>query len=112
MSEGYIWRVGGIKMINLLKETELILAGHGRTLKDIKWVSSGGDLIPVDLFLIQADRFYDNGYGGAEVDESLIVSGDDWWLERREYDGSEWWEFCTTPVKPNTPERYDLNIFY
>jgi hypothetical protein len=99
-------------VVNLLKETESVLEEHGKTLEDIKWVSSCGDLIPVDLFLIQADRCYDNGYGGVEVDVSLIVSGDDWWLERREYDGSEWWVFRTAPVKPNTPERYDLNIFY
>ncbi len=99
-------------MVNLLRETESVLERHGKTLEDIKWVSSCGDLIPVDLFLIQADRCYDDGYGSAEVNESLIVSGDDWWLERREYDGSEWWVFCTAPVKPDTPERYDLNIFY
>lgn len=26
-----------------------------------------------------------------------MVVGDDWWLERHEYDGSEWWEFKRLP---------------
>jgi len=26
--------------------------------------------------------------------------GDDWWLERHEYDGSEWWVFQKLPIKP------------
>jgi hypothetical protein len=29
----------------------------------------------------------------------IIVVGKDWWLERHEYDGSEWWEFKTMPDK-------------
>lgn len=28
------------------------------------------------------------------------MAGDDWWLERAEYDGSEWWKFKTLPVEP------------
>jgi hypothetical protein len=26
-----------------------------------------------------------------------MVIGSDWWLERHEYDGSEWWEFKSLP---------------
>lgn len=98
-------------MINLLKETKEILERHGLTLEDIKWVSADEGLIPVELFLIKADHEYDDGYGSVKVDPCLIVVGDGWWLERREYDGSEWWAFCAAPVKPNTPERYDLDVF-
>ena len=52
-----------------------------------------------------------NGFGGAEVNENLFVVGADWWLERHEYDGSEWWEFKTLPTKPpleRAPEKADL----
>ena len=40
---------------------------------------------------------YDNGFGGAEVHGDLKIVGNDWWMERGEYDGSEWWEFKTLP---------------
>ena len=30
----------------------------------------------------------------------LLIVGDDWWLERHEYDGAEWWEFKTLPCEP------------
>ena len=29
-----------------------------------------------------------------------VAVGDNWWLERAEYDGSEWWEFKTIPKEP------------
>jgi len=35
---------------------------------------------------------------------SLTVAGDDWWLERHGYDGSEWWEFKTLPKKSEFKE--------
>ena len=31
---------------------------------------------------------------------SLVVVGKDFWLERNNYDGSEWWEFKQVPVEP------------
>ena len=39
----------------------------------------------------------DSGYGSAEIREDLVIVGKDWWLERDEYDGSEWWAFHTMP---------------
>ena len=30
----------------------------------------------------------------------LLIVGKDFWLERVEYDGSEWWEFKTMPREP------------
>ena len=40
-----------------------------------------------------------NEYTTLSADRLRIV-GKDWWLEREEYDGSEWWEFRTFPQKP------------
>jgi len=35
-------------------------------------------------------------FGSQELG-GIIVFNDGSWLERREYDGSEWWEFQQTP---------------
>jgi len=34
------------------------------------------------------------------IRNDLYVVGEDWWLERGEYDGSEWWEFKRLPECP------------
>lgn len=85
---------------NLLHETENVLARHGKTLGDIAWIGCEDFTIPVEEFVALADREYDSGYGGQEVAEDLIICGADWWLERHEYDGAEWWEYKTIPVRP------------
>ena len=41
---------------------------------------------------------YDNGYGGQEL-FGTIVYKDGTWLERGEYDGSEWWEYRKLPTE-------------
>lgn len=86
--------------INLLKETEQDLIEHGKTLDDIVWVGFRGKELPLDKFIDFADQLYSNSYGGNEVSMSLLVVGKDWWLERHEYDGSEWWEYKTLPMRP------------
>ena len=48
--------------------------------------------------------YYDSGYGSNEIPMNLVIVGDNWWLERAEYDGSEWWEFKTLPIKPDKEE--------
>lgn len=50
---------------------------------------------------LAADLEYDSGYGLPQIDISLCIVGRDWWLERAEYDGSEWWEFKTQPRQPS-----------
>lgn len=41
---------------------------------------------------------YDNGYGSQEL-FGTIVFKDGTWLERGEYDGSEWWEYRKLPTE-------------
>lgn len=42
---------------------------------------------------------YDSGYGGTKVATDLIILfKDGTWMERREYDGSEWWRYVTPPI--------------
>lgn len=89
-------------MRNLLEETKQVLEENGKTFEDVRWIGSNDFSIDIDDFLVVADTEYDNGYGGQEVAIDLLVVGDDWWLERHQYDGSEWWEYKTTPQKPKT----------
>jgi len=85
--------------MNLLKETVDILKENGKTIFDVQWLGTKEAVFDVDIQqLFKVD--YDNGYGGAETPNELIVVGEDWWLGRHEYDGAEWWEFKTMPFKP------------
>ena len=83
--------------MNLLKETKTILKKNGKTIKDIVAVQGADFAISVDNFLALADVEYDNGFGSPKVAEDLLVIGKDVWLERHEYDGSEWWEYKSIP---------------
>lgn len=88
-------------MENLLSETVKTLSEHGYGLGDIYWIGNGEYEINVQDFIFTADTYYDEGFGTPEVNMDLvIVLNDGSWLERYEYDGSECWEFKSTPVKP------------
>lgn len=86
--------------MNLLEETKTDLYKHGKTIEDIKWVGTKHYYVDVDKFIELANVKYDDGFGAPEVAENLIITGDDWWMERHEYDGSEWWEFKEIPTEP------------
>ena len=100
-------------MINFYEETCCKLESYGKTEKDIRWIGNHDGYFDMtgitlkDIF----DFEYDNGYGGAEIDMTLFIVGDDWWLERAEYDGAEWWEFKTMPIKPAYAAK-QINIFH
>lgn len=98
--------------MNLKTETLEVLREHNKTVEDIKFICSDNNNIPIEMFFIKANRIYDNGYGAAEVDECLMIVGDNWWLERAEYDGSEWWEFKTMPQMPDEKLDYTYSPFY
>jgi hypothetical protein len=85
---------------NLLAETVAFIEKMEHTVSDVRWVGNDRYWLTWDEFAAIADVEYDSGFGGAEVPQSLMVVGDDWWLERHEYDGSEWWEYKMMPVKP------------
>lgn len=91
--------------MNLKKETLAFLKENGKTVKDIRWIGSKDIAIPQDLFWKLADSEYNEGFGGAEVADDLVIVGDNWWLERGEYDGAEWWEFKTLPTKPSVEKE-------
>ena len=87
-------------MSNLLKETLEILKRNNKTENDVKWVGTTTHKTTWKDFKKNADVDYDSGYGSPKVAQDLLVVGENWWLERDEYDGSEWWDYKDLPKEP------------
>lgn len=97
-------------MINLLKETTHILEQHKKTLNDIEYIYLGDKCIKsknVDLNEL-LNFEYDDGYGKVEINTVFRLVGKDFWLERDEEDGSEWWKFETKPSFKNEVKEIKL----
>ena len=100
-------------MVNLLKETKYILKMNNKTLEPyIDKILNRSEWIGCDKFYINKDDFiklanteYNNEYGSEQVATDLLIVGDNWWLERSEYDGADMWEFKSMPIKPNKEEK-------
>lgn len=87
------------------EETLEILKENNLTEKDVLWCGSQEfGWFTWEDFLKVAPEDYDSGLGGQEIAKDFLIVGEDWWLERHEYDGSEWWEFKKLPKKP---EKYN-----
>lgn len=87
--------------MNLYNETIKILNKRGKTIEDIVFICGAKFEISIDNFIEVAKKTdYDSGYGAQEVAEDLKIVGTNWYLERAEYDGSEWWEFKKLPERP------------
>lgn len=93
-------------MLNLYEETTAFLREHGKTWEDVWYVVADEDpayntvkgRMPVARFKALAKKIdYDDGFGGNEISLGLKLVGAGWWMERHEYDGSEWWEFKARP---------------
>ena len=93
-------------MRNLLKETEEILANAGKNFDDLIFAAGNTFRFPISVFRELADVNYNSGFGSPEVATDLILVGKDFWLERREYDGSEWWEYKEFPKCDDLPIVY------
>lgn len=98
--------------MNLYEETVSDLDAHGYTVDDIAWVGCDDFRIDVNTFLECAKvTDYDNGYGGVEVPIDLkVILNDGSYLKRNEYDGSEWWDVCVTPKRPEKFVELDRAI--
>lgn len=51
------------------------------------------------MFINVLDFEYDNGYGGQKLFGTIWYT-DGTWSDRGEYDGSEWWQYQSTPKIP------------
>lgn len=101
--------------MNFYEETCKSVNASNHTIDDIDFFSmivkdeSDSDKeiqFSIEDFKRNANFSYDCGYGIAEINLSLkIIFKDGSFLERREYDGSEWWEFVSISKK-------DVNKYY
>lgn len=89
--------------MNLAEETRNILRRNGKVPSDILWIGSKDFEIPVNTFWILANTEYNNNTGvtSENVAVDLVIVGEDFWLERHEYDGSEWFEYKEYPSMPD-----------
>ncbi len=91
---------------NLWEETQLILADNAKSWEDVLYVTADHFNISKENFeMVAKQTEYYQGYGAAEVATDLKLVGKDFWVERGEYDGSEWWDFKIPPsLKAETKE--------
>ena len=96
-------------MTNLLEETKQVLENHEKKPEDVSWIgSSDGELaISWAEFEKIANIDYDSGFGAQEIAEDLVVVFKDGnYMDRGEYDGSEWWNFNSTPTKKSDAKPF------
>jgi hypothetical protein len=87
-------------MTNLLEETLKVLHENGKSEEDVMWCGSEEfGWFTWEDFKELANLEYDEGFGAQEVARDLVIVGKDFWLERHEYDGLEWWEFKQLPER-------------
>lgn len=91
--------------MNLLIETIEILKENKLSPPDVKFITDGVSDCSWEDFAKEADFEYNEGYGGNEISLKIKIVGEDWWLERGEYDGSEWWEFKRKPISHYDKKR-------
>lgn len=96
--------------MSLLDETIELLNEHKKSIYDVVWVGNSSQYMTWQDFAEIACRDYDTGFGAVEVCLDLKVVGKDFWLERHEYDGSEWWEYKVLPKMPGEEAQFSISI--
>lgn len=92
---------------NLLDETVEFLQKYDKTLDDVVFIQGDDfEITRKNFETVARDTNYDSGYGAQHVPKDLVLVGDDWWIERYEYDGAEWWKFKSIPAR----SKYMKNI--
>lgn len=67
---------------------------------DVYRLPAGWVQADLDVFLDNLDFDYNAGFGAQEVYGTVWLT-DNRWLDRGEYDGSEWWELMKYPELPD-----------
>ena len=95
---------------NLYEETIEDISDFNHTREDISWIGTYDFQVDIDKFFeVAKNTYYDSGFGSAEIPTDLMIvftNGDS--LQRREYDGSEWWCYCPGLKKP--AKKYDFTV--
>jgi len=97
-------------MINLLKETIAQISNVDKTIEDIIAINIYKFNLETEEYeiLLKTDKvnnkifknldiLYDNTYGTQEI-EGIILFNDNSWLNREEYNSSEWWKYNKAPT--------------
>lgn len=100
-------------MVNFIEETEEMLVKirtefmEKLDIDEVKIVTMDGEYVQVGGSDIDWDAAseklgveswdYNDGYGTQEFMGFITLKDCDVWLERREYDGSEWWQVVRKP---------------
>lgn len=80
--------------MNLWTETIETLRINGEEWEDVIRIGTREGFIKKELFReLARDTNYDDGYGASKIAEDLIIEGKGFRMVRREYDGSEWWDY-------------------
>lgn len=90
-------------MTNFLEETVENLKSWKKKPRDIKFIGSlsSGHSCTWEEFEELANFEYDSGFGGQVVASDIVILFEDGsYMNRGEYDGSEWWEYVYSPIIP------------
>lgn len=87
--------------MNLLEETIKALEDNGKSTVDVEWIGCNEFKISLADFMRLANVEYDEGFGLQNVAKDLVLVGEDFYLERLCYDGSEKWVMKMIPKEPS-----------
>lgn len=90
-------------LIDLYDETMGVLSKNKKTFDDVIAICGKEFQITKDDFLKYSHTEYNNGFGACRVAKDLLIIGSDWWLERNENRGAEYWKFKRFPNYKNLP---------
>lgn len=95
------------ELTNLWEETIRVLKNYSIEWDEVDAVILDGDCVITkeNFEEVARNTNYDSGFGCAEILSNLKIIGWNWWLERGEYDGAEWWVLKTMPVIPNDTRK-------
>jgi len=91
--------LASIKTDTLKKvDTDIVAYGYLQSCEFIRFFQSSEAFIDaLDALDDHLGDRYDPGFGNQMV-RGIIVFDNQSWLERKEYDGSEWWQRCSFPT--------------
>lgn len=101
-----------MKGTNLYKDTIRVLRKNGKGPKDVLWVGTEEWSVTWADFEMMSRLVMipDDPYGGPFANHRLKIVGKDFVMDRREYDGTEWWEFISL-VQPAKAKVVSVSMF-
>jgi len=98
---------------NLYEETLRSIDKSNHTTDNVSWIGTANReyAISWEEYRQISDITYYSGFGGTNIpDDLIVVFTDGTWLERREYDGEEWWEYVSTPQQSPSSNKFVLAV--